>query len=579
MACRLAMKPSKRNFAQEVNGGRCARTSGRRGLMLIVVLAVVVLLSLLAAGFSFMVQANTRGAMAAHHQYQARMAAESGFQRAVAVLRISRNDPGAWFNNPALFRAVLLEGTEKEDQADTQQQLDQTTDTGWYDPTAEPAWRFSLFGRFDADPTIVRYGVTDETSKIDLNQVTEDQLYRFFERLIPQDATQPVDISVLVDSLLDWREGGRGPRPNGAKDEYYLNLKPPYRCKSARFSTIEELLLVRGFTAWVMFGEDYNRNGLLDPNENDGDASFPPDNGDGLLFVGIAPYLTLWSRELNVASDARPRINLNMQDTQKLQEQLVEFFDGDIVTYVMQVRASGATFNSVMNLFPAPPAPEGEEEQDLRGAAPFPPGPADPATSQPTTGPTEGIDAGSPEGSTDLSQSENGSEKPPEKPPEFKDLTADPPPGDLRILPLVLDRLTVDATPGFAGRVNATTAPAAVLATIDPLTDEEIDAIVAARADLTAEEMRTPAWLVTRGVLTEHKFRWILPRLALGSNVFQAECVGYADHLGVMSRFNVIFEMRGPVAQVLYKRDLDELGAAYRPHGEEIRGLSKGTTK
>ncbi len=557
--------------------GRQVRPARRSGLILIVVLVMIALLSLLAASYAFMVQSNMRGAMAIHHRFQAQMAAESGFQRAVAVLRESRNDAGTWYNNPQLFRAILVEGTEEEAEANTQQQIAKVSETGWYDTNAKPAWRFSLYARNNEDPVTVRYGVTDETSKIDLNRVTEAQLRRFLELTIPQDTANPVDFNVLVDSLLDWREPGNQPRPNGAKDDYYQGLEPPYRSKNAPFSTIEELLLVRGFSAWILFGEDYNRNGLLDPNEDDVDGSFPPDNGDGVLYAGIAPYLTLWSRETNMSADQRPRINLNMQDTQKLQELISEQFSAEIVNYVLSVRASGMAFNSVMNLLPAPPTPESEEappEDALPPGSQLPPD--DSTTTQPTTNPADGFDAGLQDGSTDLSQSEGASEKSQTaKPPEFKDLTQEVPPGTYEDLPLILDRLTTDPVPLYAGRLNISTAAREALASIEQLTDAEIDAIVAARVDLTPEERRTPAWLLTRGVLTEHKFRWILPRLALGSSVFQVECVGYADHVGVMDRMSVIFEMRGPIPQVLYKRRLNNLGTAYMPHGEEIRAVQQ----
>ena len=60
------------------------------------------------------------------------------------------------------------------------------------------------------------------------------------------------------------------------------------------------------------------------PDEDDGDASFPPDNGDGVLFPGIAPYLTLWSNEMNTSADGRPRFNLNMKEAQDLQTALAQ---------------------------------------------------------------------------------------------------------------------------------------------------------------------------------------------------------------------------------------------------------------
>ena len=296
---------------------RRSDTRHHRGLILIVVLFMIVLLALLSASYDFMVQPNMRAAMAGHYRFQAKMAAESGFQRTVAILRESRNDPSVWFNNPQAFRAVLVEGTETA-VTSAQDTVIRRSETGWYDPNAKPAWRFNVVARNYEDPTTIRYGVTDECSKLDLNSATEEQLWRLFERAIPRDTTSPVDLAVHVNSLLDWREPGAAPRINGAKDEFYQALQPPYASKKAPFSTVEELLLVRGFTAWVLFGEDYNRNGLLDPNEDDGDASFPPDNADGILYAGIAPFLTLWSREANVSADQRPRINLNMRDTQKL---------------------------------------------------------------------------------------------------------------------------------------------------------------------------------------------------------------------------------------------------------------------
>ena len=554
--------------------------ASRSGLVLVVVLVMVTLLALLAASYSFMVQSNTRAAISNHYRFQAHMAAESGFQRAVAVLRAARNEPGIWYSNPDLFKGVLIEGTES-DLSEAEANLKQRNETGWYDPAAKPAWRFNLVARNYEDPTTVRYGITDECSKLDLNGASEAQLRRLFELVIPQDTTNAVDINVLVDSLLDWREPGAAARANGAKDEYYSQLEPPYRCKSAPFSTVEELLLVKGFTAWVVFGEDYNRNGLLDPNENDNDSSFPPDNGDGALFAGVAPYFTLWSRELNVSNDQRPRINLNMEDTQKLQELLEEQFSPAIVSYVMEVRGGGAPFNSIMNLIPAPPTPESEEDpQDLQPTTQPDPFAQDPATSQPTTNPADGIDTGLEQPPTDLSQSGEASENSQiSKPPEFKDLTATPPPGTYEDLPLILDRLTTDPVPMFTGRINVNTASREVLATIPELTAGEVEAIVAARGGLAPEERSNSAWLVRNAVLELHKYRWILPKLATKSSVFQVESVGYADHAGVMDRINVIFEMRGPIAQVIYTRNLDELGTAYTPHGEDIRAVQENTNQ
>jgi type II secretory pathway component PulK len=567
---------------------------GRHGLMLFVVLVMIALLSLLAASYAFVVRANLSTAMANHERFQARMAMESGIQRVIVMLRKNVEDPeytedlNRWFDNPKEFQGGLVYGMEGKDKLVERREQDTT-----YDPNAKPAWRYNLVAPNYDEVGTVRYGITDECSKLDLNVATEARLRLLFESVIPQDQDNAVDIDMLADSLLDWRESGSAPRPKGAKNEYYQALDPPYRCKSGKFSSVEELLMVRGFTAWVVFGEDYNRNGLLDANEDDGDASFPPDNADGVLFPGVAPFLTVWSRELNVSNDHRPRINLNFSDKQKLQEMLGKEFDSNVVSYVMTVRGAGKTFSSVMNLLPAPPPPPQKEEgAEGEGASTTTQatGGRRSTTSQPRSGrstsqPTSENAEGQGEGLTDLQQSDGTSEKRrTPKTPVYQNLTEEDPPGTLEMLPHLLDRLTVATLPAFTGRVNVSTAPPEVLATIEELSDAEIQAIMATRRELSGLEKATPAWLLTMGVLDEAKFRMLLdgkdliePQaggiITTQSAVYSADAVGYADHLGVVERWNVVFEMRGPIAQVLYQRNLTGLGPAYNPHGVEQRGL------
>ena len=586
---------------------------GRRGVILLVVLVMVVLLALLAASYAYMGNANLSTVMAEHHRFQARMAAESGVQRAIVMLRgdpddlEDKMDLDEWFDNPEEFRgAVMYSLLESEGRETFREREEAATDEDpTYDAHADPVWRFNLVAPNYDEPEEVRYGITDECSKLDLNQATASQLRTLFELVIPEDADNEVDIDVLVDSLLDWRGtgtsadlagntagasggiddggidggidgggddgGGDDASIDGAGSHYYESLNPPYQCKSSSFSTVEELLLVRGFTGWVVFGEDYNRNGLLDLNEDDGDDSFPPDNADGGLFPGVAPFLTVWSREMNTSSNNQPRINLNLQDLDKLEEKMEEDFDGSVISYVMDVRASGKTFDSVMNLLPAPPTPEEEEEELVEELPPESVLPEEGETSSQSDNENDGE---SEEGLSDLELTEMESENTPAQPrPEYHNLTEEEPPCSYEDLPLILDRLTVDVVPAYVGRINVSTASFEVLATIEELTDEELDAIVAARPELTGEEKATPAWLVAQNVLDEYKFRQILDKITTRSSVYRIESVGYADHLGVVERLNIVVEMRGPIAQVLYYRNLGSLGPSYTPHGEEKRGL------
>ena len=53
---------------------------------------------------------------------------------------------------------------------------------------------------------------------------------------------------------MDWRDKDNLHRLNGAEDDYYLSLPQPYKCKNGDFTSIEELLLVRGVTPEIFYG-------------------------------------------------------------------------------------------------------------------------------------------------------------------------------------------------------------------------------------------------------------------------------------------------------------------------------------
>jgi general secretion pathway protein K len=92
----------------------------------------------------------------------------------------------------------------------------------------------------------------DESGKININTVSEEQL----GALIRASGIEEPDASILTDSILDWRSNEEAePRANGAKDDYYQSLDPPYTAKNGRFDAVEELLLVRGMTSDYFYGK------------------------------------------------------------------------------------------------------------------------------------------------------------------------------------------------------------------------------------------------------------------------------------------------------------------------------------
>lgn len=80
------------------------------------------------------------------------------------------------------------------------------------------------------------YGMIDEERKININKAGLEVL----QNLLSQ---ENADTAV---SIMNWR----GPQlATGAQDDnYYNSLTPPYECKHAQFSCIEELMLVKGIT-------------------------------------------------------------------------------------------------------------------------------------------------------------------------------------------------------------------------------------------------------------------------------------------------------------------------------------------
>ena len=150
----------------------------------------------------------------------------------------------------------------------------------------------------------------------------------------------------LADAILDFIDSDETARESGCESEYYESLTPPYPAKNSPLDSLDELLLVRGVTLGLLYGEDANRNGVLDPNENDGDVSSPPDNQDGVLQMGWSAYLSVFGREKNLQSDGTPRININGNDLATLYDTLEESFDSTVAQFVIAYRMTAAATTS-----------------------------------------------------------------------------------------------------------------------------------------------------------------------------------------------------------------------------------------
>lgn len=166
---------------------------------------------------------------------------------------------------------------------------------------------FWLLGRDPntaANSTTPVYGLVDEASKLNLNNATQEML-----ELLPGMTTD------LAAAIIDWRDDDDDLSSGGAESQDYLTLDEAYSAKNSDFETPEELRLVQGITPTILYGEDVNHNGILDPNEDDGDASWPPDDEDGQLDAGLLEYVTTFTREPNTDADGNPRTDIHSQES------------------------------------------------------------------------------------------------------------------------------------------------------------------------------------------------------------------------------------------------------------------------
>lgn len=204
---------------------------------------------------------------------------------------------------------------------------------------------FSFIGR-DADADALDtpvYGVVDEASKLNLNTASQAML-EALPGMTPEFAA----------AIIDWRDGDAEPRPQGAEDETYSRLTPARRPKNGPFETVEELRLVHGATLELLYGEDTNLNGVLDPNEDDGDLSAPYDDHNGVLRHGLVDYLTVYSAQPNRRSDgsrrldvtsteARPRLFqlLNQRLGEARASEIIRAIEGRRLTSVSELMVRG----------------------------------------------------------------------------------------------------------------------------------------------------------------------------------------------------------------------------------------------
>lgn len=99
----------------------------------------------------------------------------------------------------------------------------------------------------------ITYSLEDENSKIPINKATRNTLVKVLTIAGVENGKKR---DIIADSILDWIDANKNHRLNGAENDFYQNLTPPYFAKSAPIENLDELLKVRGINEKILYGND-----------------------------------------------------------------------------------------------------------------------------------------------------------------------------------------------------------------------------------------------------------------------------------------------------------------------------------
>jgi general secretion pathway protein K len=211
--------------------------SGSKGIALVMVLWVTTILSVVVLEFCYSMRTEVNITRNYQEGLQLYAMAEGGLQRSIAEL-ILKHDA----------RAQQIRKAAKEGET-----------AGKYEEWVTDGREYSF--PFERGECSIR--VMGEAGKVNINRVSDAMLRKIMTNL----GLEGEGRDIAVDSILDWRDPDDFVRVNGAETDYYRSLKDPYDCKNANLDSIEELLLVRGITSELFYGQRMKREEGEDTQE------------------------------------------------------------------------------------------------------------------------------------------------------------------------------------------------------------------------------------------------------------------------------------------------------------------------
>ncbi len=543
---------------------RSCRTSpsipNRRGFLLVVVMVVIIMASLTCYQFAERMTTEREIASIYKSEAQALQSAQSGVDFVLAWLTDPEMDPSE------------LPGMLAEDYA----------------------WQMVQAGKEDAEvpndlmcvflspeATIqngaLTFGIGSEGGKINLNALAELDVPLEDQRGVLM--MLPNMTESLADTILDFIDADAEPRDYGTEsDDGDLIIR------NAPLTSLDDLLGIPEITPDMLYGEDANRNGRLDPSEDDGELREPIDNADGLLDLGWEQYLTLWSRETNLRTDASPKIDLNAEDLTQLEADLTTEFGEEFAQFVVMYRQNGPQQSAGNENNPGQPQPQPQREQPgARGPQPAPGGGG-------RNNSNSGIGTGTvitarenPGNVSDQGENNIPNNNPPnmmddgnagasgqyviQSPYELidavvetEDETIQSPwtSDDLSYIQMAEDLLTTVSTPTRPGRIDMNHATYEALAGLPEISEALINEILDGAGTWTS-----PAELLQNGNIDVAGLVQLEPFLTAQSRTYRFVSTGFWKSGGPVVRIEVVVDIAGTEPVILRHRNLTPLGPGY----------------
>ena len=269
------------------------------GIALIIVMIAVAVFSALAAALAFSMKVETKLAQKSDNEQQLLWLGRSGVEYA------------RWI----LSQEVSIAGQPYDS-------LNQI----WAGGPGGPGETNSVLAGISLDNYPVGDGtvslkITDLERKANINTASTAELQQALT-LMGVDAD---DISVVSDSIQDWRSPPAPPRVAGAESDYYQSLTPPYNAKNAPIDDLSELLLIKGVTPEMYYGG----------SPSNSPAAQHPKLGFGTT-PGEAPDYPFGLKDIFTPVSSG-KININTADTNVLQ--MIPGVDINIANTIIQQRA------------------------------------------------------------------------------------------------------------------------------------------------------------------------------------------------------------------------------------------------